>query len=486
MQKKKWINLIKGTAFLLIVSLLLIKITSILNYKDTGGGGGWRNFYQTPQNTIDVMFFGNSHAHCTMDHGLLWNNYGIAGYTLSAGSQQLDSTYYFVKEAIEVQKPKVVVVEVYGALWEEISNSEETVYRNTLGMRWSANLWNFVGHMAESMGKDLVWQLKTFGKLFHIHSRYAELEKNDFEEELPFMRGYRGSYDIVACEKPVLVGADQILPLNEECEEFLYKIIDLTQETGTELVLMAAPFVMSQEQQMRLNRVEQIANEQQIPFIDYNRLSDEIQLDFSVDMRDYEHLNNDGAFKVTKHLAEYLQGAFELPDRRGQAGYELWDQNSKYLEGKRLAFSLQISQDIHEYLQNLLNLEGYTVVLTLNGNHTALGDVYSDDLAALGITYEEYLQKGAWVIKDGAVETAIPGTEYDYCYRLNRGEIHLESQQDEDNWGNLTEKAYIFLEQKEYAAVSNGVNIVVYDHEINQLIDSAGVDVYQGLGMIRQ
>ena len=98
------------------------------------------------------MFFGNSHAHCTVDHGLLWNNYGIAGYTLSAGSQQLDSTYYFVKEAIEVQKPKVVVVEVYGALWEEISNLEETVYRNTLGMRWSANLWNFVGYMAVSMG----------------------------------------------------------------------------------------------------------------------------------------------------------------------------------------------------------------------------------------------------------------------------------------------------------------------------------------------
>ena len=57
------------------------------------------------------------------------------------------------------------------------------------------------------------------------------------------------------------------------------------------------------------------------------------------------------------------------------------------------------------------------MVLTLNGNHTVLGDVYADDLAALGITYEEYLQEGVWVIKDGAVETAIPDTEYDYCYR---------------------------------------------------------------------
>ena len=69
---------------------------------------------------------------------------------------------------------------------------------------------------------------------------------------------------------------------------------------------------------------------------------------------------------------------------------------------------------------------------------------------------------------------------------LNHGEIHLESQQDEDSWGNLMEKAHIFLKQKEYAAVSNGVNIVVYDYEINQLIDSTGVDIYQGLGMVRQ
>lgn len=485
MQKKTWINLFKSITFFLILSLLLIKVISVLTYKDTGGGGGWQNFYQTGRGSVDVMFFGNSHVHCTVDHGLLWDNYGIAGYTLSAGSQQLDSTYYFVKEGIRVQKPKVVVVEVYGALWEEISNSEETVYRNTLGMRWSANLWDFVGHMAKSMEKDYIWRLKTFGKLFHVHSRYTELEKKDFEEELPFMRGYRGSFDIVASEKTALVEPNQTLPLNGECEEFLNKIIDLTRETETRLVLMAAPFAMSQEQQMRLNRVEQIANEQNIPFMNYNRLADEIQLDFSTDMRDQEHLNNTGAYKVTRHLAQYLLGEFELPDRRGQADYGLWEQNSKYLEGKRLAFSLQTSQDIHEYLQNLLKLKGYTVVLTLNGNHTALGDVYTEDLAAFGITNQEYLQKGAWVIKDGVIEVAIPGAEYNYCYKLSQGEIHLESVQSEDREGNLMEEAHIFLDQKEYAAVSNGVNIVVYDHEINQLIDAAGVDVYLGLGMVR-
>ena len=90
MKKKNDRNLIKIIGFLLVVCIVLGKTTSVLNYKDTGGGGGWQRFYHMPQKTADVMFFGSSHAHCTVDHGLLWDQYGIAGYTLSAGSQRLD------------------------------------------------------------------------------------------------------------------------------------------------------------------------------------------------------------------------------------------------------------------------------------------------------------------------------------------------------------------------------------------------------------
>ena len=92
MKKKNDRNLIKIIGFLLVVCIVLGKTTSVLNYKDTGGGGGWQRFYEMPQKTADVIFFGSSHAHCTVDHGLLWDQHGIAGYTLSAGSQRLDTS----------------------------------------------------------------------------------------------------------------------------------------------------------------------------------------------------------------------------------------------------------------------------------------------------------------------------------------------------------------------------------------------------------
>ena len=49
--------------------------------------------------------------------------------------------------------------------------------------------------------------------------------------------------------------------------------------------------------------------------------------------------------------------------------------------------------------------------------------------------------------------------------------------------GELKEKARILIGGKDYAMVENGVNIVVYNETVSQLIDAAGDNVYLGLEM---
>ena len=66
MKKKNDRNLIKIIGFLLVVCIVLGKTTSVLNYKDTGGGGGWQRFYHMPQKTAHEMIFGSRHPHSTM------------------------------------------------------------------------------------------------------------------------------------------------------------------------------------------------------------------------------------------------------------------------------------------------------------------------------------------------------------------------------------------------------------------------------------
>lgn len=112
LRKQKYRNGLKIIGFIVAVVVILAIIFPIFNYRDMGGGGGFQRFYESPSNSMDVIFFGSSRAHCTIDHGYLWDHYGISGFTLSAGSQKLDSTYYCVQEALRWQNPKAIFVEV--------------------------------------------------------------------------------------------------------------------------------------------------------------------------------------------------------------------------------------------------------------------------------------------------------------------------------------------------------------------------------------
>ena len=135
-------------------------------------------------------------------------------------------------------------------------------------------------------------------------------------------------------ETPVKVPADQKADLNPVCEEYLYKIIELAKESGTQLVFMASPYILSEEEQMRFNKTAEIAAQENIPMLDYNQLRDEIGLDYAVDFRDSDHVNNSGAAKVTDHLARFLTANYELTDRRGDSKYKDWDLNKQYLDDK--------------------------------------------------------------------------------------------------------------------------------------------------------
>lgn len=485
MKKIKWKNPGKIILFAVIVGVIMTGVTEVLNYKDTGGGGGWQRFYAMPKKTADVMFFGSSHAHCTVDHGLLWDEYGIAGYTLSAGSQRLDGTYHFLKEAIRVQQPEVAVVEVWGSVLPGMEYTEEALYRNALGMHWSKNLFEYVDDMSEGMGKDNAYRNRVLCKLPIIHSRYRELGREDFVDDIPYLRGYRGSFDIEAFERPEAIPESDTMELDPLCEEYLYKIIHLAEESGTQLVFMAAPYILSKEEQMLLNRTAEIARQENIPMIDYNVLADELGLDYATDFRDSDHVNNSGAAKVTAHLGKFLKEEYRLQDRRGQKGYEDWEKNSRYLEDKYVSKRLQDAVEANAYLSALGTLEGQTVVLSLTGNYMAAGDAYYEGLVAMGICYEDYEKGGTWVFEDGDPSLYLPGREYNRCYLVNGSEIHLESRIYEEE-GEQKQINKIIFNGKNYSFAENGINVLVYDQRINQIVDHAGVDIYVNFDVIRE
>lgn len=473
----------KGMFFSGLVIVIGIALLNVFNYKDTGGGGGFQHLYQEKAD-IDVMFFGSSHAHCTIDHGYLWDKYGIAGYTFSAGSQNLAGTYYFVKEALRVQKPKVIVVEVLGAIGNEIQNGESDVYRNTLGMRWSAPFFEYLDYLADDMKMDSTWKNQVLCKIPIVHARYAELNQSDFEDNIPFMRGYRGSFDIVPCTTPEAAGNYDVLEIDKSKEEFLRKIVDVARENDAEVVFFASPYCLTDEEQMQFNWIAEFAAANNVPFINFNHLYEEISLNFEKDLRDVSHVNNDGAVKVTEYLAQFLKENYAIADRRGQVEYELWEDNALYLRNKELQHELGSAVDINAYLHQLSGMEEeQLVILALTGNYNVLGEVYLDSLMSLGVTGEEYDQGGVWIFRGQERVIYLPGKEYDYCLKTSKGEIHVESHMYETEDGELKDSVKILVNSKDFRMVENGVNVVVYNENINHLVDAAGDDIYLGLEM---
>lgn len=456
LKKRRLGNLIKIAGFAAGIILLLAMIFPIFNYKNMGGGGGFTRLYESPSESIDAMFFGSSRAHCTIDHGYLWEQYGIAGFTLSAGSQQLDSTYYCLQEALRCQSPKVVFVEISQINNGTIQNNEADVYRNYLGMRFSNVSLSFAKYLATQMEMSREEMQELILKFPIIHSRYRELEKADFQDSIPFMRGYRGSFDVAVFDTPQ--ETQMTMEISEDNKAFIEKIITLTKERNVSLVLFASPYVVSEEDQMRMNEVGVLAAQYEIPFINFNHLYEETGIDYERDFRDESHVNNYGAMKVTEYLAQYMRTNYNMEDHRGDNNYFLWEQNAEYLRGKDFKHELEQSADINEYLTKLSMNEDYLVLIQFVGNYQALGDAYLEGLAQAGLMEADYQAGGSYVLFNGNKLSELPEN------------IYIDSNNS------------IWIQGKEYqTGIENGVNIVVYDAELQQIIDVAGDDIYLGL-----
>lgn len=80
----------------------------------------------------------------------------------------------------------------------------------------------------------------------------------------------------------------------------------------------------------------------------------------------------------------------------------------------------------------------------------------------------------------------LPGKEYDECFSVKNGEIHVESSTYLAEDGAERQNAKLLVGGTDYFMAENGVNLVVYEESMDQVIDAAGDDVYQGLKLIHK
>jgi hypothetical protein len=290
-----------------------------------------------------------------------------------------------------VQSPKLIAFEVNYLVGDSLD------YENTSALRWGytnmplsvdklKNIYDATG----GFNADFVSYVFP---VFFYHTRWDELSKTDFtyfyQDKTNYAKGYHASDKVY--EEQVYLES-----YNSEGETFIDErnlayfdaMVDLCNENNIELLLFKSP----REEWYRYDTeaVNEIAQERNLNFIDYNELycNGEIELDTSNDFRDYKHLNDYGAAKVTSHLGNYIKENYNIPDRRNDDTPNSWDKANEYR--KRSGWQeFMDAATAEECLLMVQNDENYVVIVTDTGSTNVKQWVYEDCKIKLDIDWQE-------------------------------------------------------------------------------------------------
>ena len=297
-----------------------------------------------------------------------------------------------------------------------------------------------------------------------IHTRYAELQKKDFQNDLVYM-GYQSGFENQNLWEFVPYQGEEVLPIAEKNEEYIHKIIQLTQNEGIELFFFVSPYNASDKEQKYYKYAQELIEQQGVPVINMINMYDELNLDITKDFIDATHTNYYGSKKITQYLSEYLKENYDLPDRRKDTRYQIWEEDAKLRNHEVQNHELLYVPDLKGYLDTLGQLEDYIVVIATNGEYTIEGQDLYDFLQTAGIGEEFYTTDGVWIF-DNRELIYYTDAEEDLKYLdLGSSDMLVSSSAGKKNFQ---------LDKKNYKTVEDGFSILVYDKLLGTVADSIG------------
>ena len=346
---KKWI------ACLLCVAIVVGTVSvaaKTLKENSTDGVKQSLSLYDQPENQVDVLVLGSSHAYYGVNTAKLWEDNGIASFVFGSAEQSLWVSYHYLIEACKTQKPKVVVLDFYSpAAYQDDHKFKYTFLADSLyGIKFSLNKLQMMNACFDG---DLDLWNQYFPSFFGYHDQYDSVDADDlgklFENHASF-KGYVPHYGRYPVDE-FGVDTESVLAPSEKSQKYLKKIVEYTAKNDMELYITIVPYRLNemqgegshQEEDKRYNWLEQYVadlKEQGYDhvYFDYTfKHLDSFGILFGIgeDLDDPGHLNYYGSCKYTDYLAEDLRrlyGSELIPDHREDPDYSSWDENVRIIK----------------------------------------------------------------------------------------------------------------------------------------------------------
>ena len=444
---------------------IFARLNSVLE-ANFDGNMRMKGLYRLDRDTADVVFYGNSHIYGGVNTASLWDEYGISGYNLSGAIQPLWNSYYNMEETLKYQSPKVMVVDVYGALNDEEYSPSANVIKNVSSMRLSSNkirnLWNSVPH-EEFISYLLFYPL--------MHDSYREITKANYDREYDMIGGkwYKGfstSFAVTNYEK--LPEVDEILEKrapSEKNRKYLDKMVSLAKKNHIDLVFLVVPYEGWQTEDEEVYVwVEEYAAENNVLFFNGNRYLEEMSFDPAIDYAESSHLNYYGASKFTKYFGSWLKSNCELKDHHGEELYDSWQKYSDCWAAYLRNAELGRITDLDEYISYLKSNENYVAFVSVSYKYK--DNVYVNKLKELAeVDPYDFEYNGTFVIEGGKLLYKTPN-EPEYLWYMETDSLDIAVVRE------YGDEMKLLINDVVQNNTYNDVTIVVYDKILDEIADS--------------
>ena len=301
-------------------------------------------YYQSEE-PHEVLFLGDCEVYENISTVALYRDYGISSYIRGSAQQLTWQSYYLLEDTLRYETPDVAVFNVLALKYGEPQS--ESYNRMTLdGMAWSLTKWNAI---EASMTED-EHMIDYVFPILRYHSRWSELTATDreyvFDRDRVTVNGYYMRTDVMpeaGFPDPTPL-TDYTLP--ETSMEYLSRIVELCRENNIELVLIKAPTLYPHWYEQWDEQVRAFADRNNVPYINYIYLRDDIGLDMSTDTYDAGlHLNLSGAEKFADYIGDYLVSHYNLTDFRSVPEVaSMWENDIVFYDQLRDAQNAELAE----------------------------------------------------------------------------------------------------------------------------------------------
>lgn len=395
--KRKIVGLVKAICFLTILLICFIGVTKLFQRKESVIK--FTPFFEE-ENEFDVLLFGSSHVVNGVFPMELWEDYGIVSYNCGIHGSQLATTYWTMQQVLDYKTPKLIVIDVFGVHYEGKYGLPEQLHEAFDAFPMSVTKYKAVQDLFDdSSSEDFDSRWSYFFDFDVYHTRWEELEKEDFSYEVNLEKGAESRIRVAIPKEYPMCSVDEVMEETDTVGmEYLCKMIEDCQSRGIEVLLAHIPFPCEPEWQIAANSVHEIAAKYDVEYIDFVGMNNVVE--YTTDCYDSgSHLNPSGARKVTEYLGEYIVENYDIPDRREDEAYAKWHEDYEAYNQLKYA-NLEAQTELDRYLM-LLRDENLNACIYISNDSGHLQNMVIHRLL-YNATIDGGISNLAWSVQNGS------------------------------------------------------------------------------------